>query len=204
MYQKDLIRRASEEAGLYRRRDPKLHRFLKRLDQPGECWPELIEAVTTEYRDYLEALARPLWETGDALVRLNLIRAADVRTRSSARSSRTGSARRAVATCKSSTRSRASATCRWSSEWRASAACHPSCGSTSTAPRSFSSATRNPSSAGRDRGRPRRARTQPTPRRAVTRAPGGRRSTPSLHAALGNRAMEQLLRGDRHGGSGTV
>jgi hypothetical protein len=79
MYQKDLIRRAWEEAGLYRRRDPKLRRFLERLDQPGDCWPELVEAATTEYRDYLETLARPLWETGDALVRLNLIRAADVR-----------------------------------------------------------------------------------------------------------------------------
>jgi hypothetical protein len=78
MYQKDLIRRAWEEAGLYRSRDAKLQRFLARLDDPGECWSELVEAATTEYSAYLPTLARPLWETGDSLVRLNLIRAADL------------------------------------------------------------------------------------------------------------------------------
>lgn len=78
MYQKDLVKQAWGDAGLYRTRDPELRAFLDRLDSCGDCWPELVEEVRRHYRPYLEVLARPLWRTGDRLVRLNLVRSADL------------------------------------------------------------------------------------------------------------------------------
>jgi hypothetical protein len=79
MHQKDLVKQAWESAGLYSRRDAKLQQFLKHVDEsPTACWPELIDLCRTRYPEYLEQLVTPIWNTGDRLLRLNLIRAIDL------------------------------------------------------------------------------------------------------------------------------
>jgi hypothetical protein len=79
MYQKDLVKKAWADAGLYRSRDPKLRRFLDKVDKcTGDCWPELAEEARERYAEYIDTLVEPLWKTGDKLVRLNLIRLADI------------------------------------------------------------------------------------------------------------------------------
>jgi hypothetical protein len=79
MYQKDLVRKAWADAGLYRTRDPKLRQFLAKVEKcAGDCWPELAEEARTRYPEYIDRLVDPLWKTGDKLVRLNLIRLADL------------------------------------------------------------------------------------------------------------------------------
>src|SRR5690349_14868503 len=78
MYQKELVRQAWEAAGLYRSRDQKLQEFLSYFDAAsGDCWPEIVAQVRERYPEYLERLVAPLWNAGDPLVRLNLIRFAD-------------------------------------------------------------------------------------------------------------------------------
>ncbi len=78
MHQKELAKQAWEQAGLYRSSDRKLRDFLRHVEElPGDCWPELVQEVRDKYPDYKERLAIPLWETGDKLLRLNLIRAAN-------------------------------------------------------------------------------------------------------------------------------
>jgi len=75
MHQRDLVRKAWAEAGLYDTKDAKLKQFLKHVDDtPLDCWPELIELARTKYPEYLEKLVTPIWNIGDKLLRLNLIR----------------------------------------------------------------------------------------------------------------------------------
>jgi len=79
MHQRDLVRKAWAEAGLYDTKDAKLQQFLKHIDKtPLDCWPELVELVRTQYPEYLEELVMPLWEVGDKLLRLNLLRNAEL------------------------------------------------------------------------------------------------------------------------------
>ena len=78
MHQKDSVRKAWADAGLYRTDDAKLRQFLQHFDDARmECWPELVAACRAHYPEYKAVLAKPLWDTGDKLLRLNLIRAAD-------------------------------------------------------------------------------------------------------------------------------
>src|SRR5258705_11402882 len=79
MYQRDLVRKAWADAGLYDTKDAKLQEFLKHVDdKPLDCWPELVELVRTQYPEYLEKLVTPIWNIEDKLLRLNLIRKADL------------------------------------------------------------------------------------------------------------------------------
>ena len=78
MHQRDLVRKAWSDAGLYNTKDAKLQQLLKHVEEtPLDCWPELIELVRTQYPEYLEKLVAPIWNTGDKLLRLNLIRNTD-------------------------------------------------------------------------------------------------------------------------------
>jgi hypothetical protein len=79
MHQRDAARAAWSAAGLTKTRDAKLRRFLNAFEKaPGDCWPQLYALVRKEYPEYFEQLARPLWASGDKLLRVNLIRHADL------------------------------------------------------------------------------------------------------------------------------
>jgi hypothetical protein len=78
MHQRDAAIKAWEDAGLFRTGDRRLRELLERIRTSSvECWPELVELVREEYASYKERIVRPLWESGDTLLRVNLIRAAD-------------------------------------------------------------------------------------------------------------------------------
>jgi hypothetical protein len=80
MHQRDRIRKALEEAGVVRNADGKLKRLLAEVDQrPAMCWPEAAVEVRARYPEYKVKLAWILWNTGDKLLRLNMIRHSDPR-----------------------------------------------------------------------------------------------------------------------------
>jgi hypothetical protein len=80
MHQKDAAIKAWEDAGLFRTHDKRLRELLERIrTSPVGCWPEYVDLVRGEYSTYKERLVRPLWESGDPLLRVNLIRAASPR-----------------------------------------------------------------------------------------------------------------------------
>lgn len=76
MYQKDLIRDARKSAGLYDENDPKLRQFLDPLDDPTQCWPELIQACRRNFAAYKAKVAQPILDSSDTLAHLTVIRAA--------------------------------------------------------------------------------------------------------------------------------
>jgi hypothetical protein len=77
MHQKDLVKQAWERAGLYRSKDAKLRQFLAHFENVRtDCWPELAAEMRGRYPEYLDVLVQPLWDTGDKLVRVNLLRLA--------------------------------------------------------------------------------------------------------------------------------
>lgn len=79
MHQRDLVREVWGDAGLYRRNDAKLQRFLKLVDdQSTDCWPELAAEARANYPEYIDELVRPIWNSGDELLRLNLLRHAEL------------------------------------------------------------------------------------------------------------------------------
>ncbi len=80
MHQKDAARRAWQEAGLYRSSNPQVRDFLRRFENSSAaCWEELADVVRLEYPDLKETLVRPLWDSGDKVLRVNLLRLADLR-----------------------------------------------------------------------------------------------------------------------------
>src|SRR5690242_528416 len=79
MHQKDAVRQAWINAGLYHSNDARVTEFLKLLDASStNCWPELLEECRSRYPDLKDKLVQPIWATGDKLLRLNLIRQADL------------------------------------------------------------------------------------------------------------------------------
>lgn len=76
MYQKDLVRDAWKSAGLYDEDDPKLRQFLDLLEDPAQCWAELIAACRRDFAAYKARVVQPILDSGDTLVRLMVIRAA--------------------------------------------------------------------------------------------------------------------------------
>jgi len=77
MHQKDLVKQAWEKAGLYRSKDAKLRQFLAHFENVRtDCWPELTAEMRDRYPEYLDVLVQPLWDSGDKLVRVNLLRLA--------------------------------------------------------------------------------------------------------------------------------
>jgi hypothetical protein len=78
MHQREAARAAWAAAGLTTSRDEGLRRFMATFDAlPNDCWPQVIALVREEYPQYLERLATPLWNSGDPLLRVNLLRYAD-------------------------------------------------------------------------------------------------------------------------------
>jgi hypothetical protein len=79
MYQKALIQLAWARAGLNNTDDPKLAEFIKQVNQAqGDCWAQLAQKVRERYPEYKERLVMPIWQTGDPLLRLNLVRVLDI------------------------------------------------------------------------------------------------------------------------------
>lgn len=78
MHQKDRVKQAWLDAGLYDSKDAKLLEFIQRLDTaPYDCWPELIDECRRNYAEYKSQIVEPILKTGDKLLRLNLLRNAD-------------------------------------------------------------------------------------------------------------------------------
>ncbi len=79
MHQKGLVKQAWQAAGLYDGKDPALAAFLNLLDATAtDCWPQLIVECRKNFGGYKAKLADPIWKTGDKVLRLNLIRIADL------------------------------------------------------------------------------------------------------------------------------
>ncbi len=79
MHQKGLVKQAWQAAGLYEGKDLKLAPFLKLLDATSaDCWPQLLAECRKNFGGYKAKLADPIWNTGDKVLRLNLIRSADL------------------------------------------------------------------------------------------------------------------------------
>jgi hypothetical protein len=75
MSEREAVRQAWIEANLYTSHEPKLEMFLRHFDTNHiDCWTELMQMVHTHYPEYKERLFTPIWNTGDKLLRLNLIR----------------------------------------------------------------------------------------------------------------------------------
>lgn len=82
MHQRDAVRAAWAEAGLYESKDPKLREFLKRFDEaPADCWPQVAETVRALFPEHIEKLVLPLWKTGDKLLRVNILKFADLESK---------------------------------------------------------------------------------------------------------------------------
>lgn len=76
MQDRDLVKQAWSETGLYVSDDPKLSAFLQHFEKAMfGCWPDLVPEVREHYSEYKEQLLIPIWDTGDKLLRLNVIRA---------------------------------------------------------------------------------------------------------------------------------
>lgn len=79
MHQRATARAAWAAAGLTESRDANLRRFMKAFDAlPNDCWAQVVALIRKEYPQYIEQLATPLWKSGDTLLRVNLIRHADL------------------------------------------------------------------------------------------------------------------------------
>ena len=80
MYQRDRARKVFEDAGTLRTKDGKLQRLIEEVEaRPAMCWPELADEVRARYPEYKVQLALLLWNAGDKVIRLNIIRHADTR-----------------------------------------------------------------------------------------------------------------------------
>lgn len=78
MYQKEAAKAAWTAAGLYRSRDPNLRAFLKHIDTAApDCWVKLAEKLRAEHPQLLEPIVAPLWNSGDKLLRVNIVRHLD-------------------------------------------------------------------------------------------------------------------------------
>jgi hypothetical protein len=79
VHQRSAALAAWQAAGIYNKPDLRLQRFFAAFDKStSECWPALVALARARYGNYKATLASPLWNSGDKLLRLNLIRAADL------------------------------------------------------------------------------------------------------------------------------
>lgn len=82
MHIRDLAKQKWREAGLYDSRKAKVRAFLKHVDDhPDKCWDEWVQEFRDHYYDLFKDLIPPLLYTDDKLLRLTLIRKADLRKR---------------------------------------------------------------------------------------------------------------------------
>jgi hypothetical protein len=74
MHQRILVQQAWRAAGLYENPAPELQAFLQKLDDPKQCWPNMIDLCRRTCASHKLELARALL-AADKSLRLNLIRA---------------------------------------------------------------------------------------------------------------------------------
>jgi len=80
MHIRELVKRTWQDAGLYKTRNQKLQTFLKYFDEhPELCWDDLIQEFRTHHYDLFDDLIPPLLKVNDKLLRLTLIRKADLK-----------------------------------------------------------------------------------------------------------------------------
>jgi hypothetical protein len=78
MYQKAAAKAVWTAAGLYRSRDPKLRDFLRHFEtEEQNCWAKLGKHLRAQAPELLEQVVAPLWDSGDKLLRVNIIRHLD-------------------------------------------------------------------------------------------------------------------------------
>jgi hypothetical protein len=72
---KDLVKQAWKDAGLYNSPSPGLKAFLDYFDSAGEtdCWPEFAREIRARCPADKERLLLPAFDTGDRMLRLNVI-----------------------------------------------------------------------------------------------------------------------------------
>jgi hypothetical protein len=79
MHLRDLVKQRWAQAGLYDRKDAHLRSFLKHIDStPLECWDDYVVIFRRQYYDLFDQLIPPLISADDKLLRIALIRQADV------------------------------------------------------------------------------------------------------------------------------
>lgn len=82
MHQRELAREAWRQAGLFETRESDLRAFLDYFEKEvGGCWPDLAEEVRATCPRHKQTLAIPLWQTGDPLIRMNLLNTANLSLR---------------------------------------------------------------------------------------------------------------------------
>lgn len=76
MQVRELVKQAWFEEDLYVSDDPQLGAFLRHFEKATlGCWPDLVPGVREHYPEYKEQLLVPIWDTGEKILRLNVIRA---------------------------------------------------------------------------------------------------------------------------------
>ncbi len=74
MQDRDIVKQAWLEAGLYDSPDPALQDFLQHFERSLHgCWPDLWPLVRERYTQYKEQLLTPIWDTGEKMLRLGII-----------------------------------------------------------------------------------------------------------------------------------
>jgi hypothetical protein len=78
MYQKAAAKAAWTAAGLYKSKDAKLRDFLKHVEtEEHDCWSKLAKRLRANSPELLEQIVAPLWDSGDKLLRVNIVRHCD-------------------------------------------------------------------------------------------------------------------------------
>jgi hypothetical protein len=78
----ELVKQTWREAGLYSSRKVKVRSFLKYFDaHPNKGWDDYIEVFRKDYYDVFNDLIPPLLKSDDKLLRLTLIRKANLKNR---------------------------------------------------------------------------------------------------------------------------
>jgi hypothetical protein len=74
MQDRDIVKHAWLEAGLYDSPDPRLQSFLRHFERSLDgCWPDLWPLIRERYAEHKERLLTPLWDTGEKTLRLGVI-----------------------------------------------------------------------------------------------------------------------------------
>lgn len=78
MYQKAAAKAAWTAAGLYKSKDAKLRDFLKHVEtEEQDCWSKLAKRLRANAPEIFGQIVAPLWDSGDKLLRVNIVRHLD-------------------------------------------------------------------------------------------------------------------------------
>ena len=79
MHIRDLVKQKWADEGLYASKKAKIQAFLRYIeDNPLECWDEYVKKFREHYYDLFNDIIPPLLKTQDKLLRMILIRNADL------------------------------------------------------------------------------------------------------------------------------